>query len=214
MLFEAVFGHESFESPKCQVKIAAFVKADAAAEEMPLFDIGRARGARSGGSLISSDTIMATEGDRRYGYWTISRFDLPEGCYVKLTIAKRMGNTVFEDRAHVMLRLRADAALRRLVIPFTGHSKATLQSGNVEGRFDLVYNNQFGDLGIEVLPLHFDWHDRDHMEEVLDEIILEQERSGFRPPPKAVEIVTEAGAVKKVLRTQGRVRKITLRRPK
>lgn len=212
MLFEAIFGHESFQNPKCQVKILAFFKETATADEMPLFEVGKRP--RSVGSLISSDTVMATEGDRRYGYWTTSRFELPEGSYVKLVINKRLGSSIFEDRAHIMLRIRADAALRRLVIPLTEHQMATLRSGNVEGRFDIVPNSQFEDLGIEVHPNYFDLHDRENMEGVLEETVLEQERSGFRPPPKAVEIVTEGGVVKKVLRTQGKVRKITLRRPK
>jgi hypothetical protein len=211
MLIEAVFGFESFNNPKCQCKIMAFWKASASAEEQPLFDIGR--DARSSAKMVSSDTVMAAEGDRRYGYWTISRYDLPEGGYLKLVINKRMGTSIFEDQAHVMLRLRADAALRRLNIPFTGHNMATLREGNVEGRFDIITNDMFEDLGIAVLPLYFPKHDRAHMDEVLTELVLEQERSRFRPPPRPTEIVTEAGEVRKVIRTAGKIRKINLRRP-
>jgi hypothetical protein len=212
MLFEAIFGHESFLNPQGQVKVNAFFKETAGAEEIPLFQVGR--DTRSAGKQLSADTVVAAEGDRRYGYWTISRFDLPEGSYVKLAIHKRMGKTIFEDRAHVLLRIRADAALRRLVIPFTGHSKAVMQSGNIEGRFDIVHNDQFENLGIEVPDNYFDLHDREHLSEVANEFLLEQERSRFIPPPRPTEIVTEAGVVKKVLRTQGRVRKIMLRKPK
>jgi hypothetical protein len=215
MLFEAIFGHESFQDPKCQTKVTCFWKASAASEEVPLFELDRARPRSGGGAvMLSSDTIMAAEGDRRYGYWTIGRYDLPEGSYVKIIINKRMGHTIFEDSAHVMLRVRADAALRRLNIPLTGHHMATVREGNIDGRYDIVPVEDFEELGIDVNPRYLKYHDTDKLNEVAVMQVLEQERSRFRPPPKPTEIITEAGEVRKVIRTQGKIRKITLRKPK
>jgi hypothetical protein len=214
MLFEAIFGHETFTDPKCQVKITAFWKATASSPEVPLFELERARPrSGSGAVMLSTDTIMAAEGDRRYGYWTIGRYDLPEGSYVKIIVNKRMGHTIFEDTAHIMLRMRMDAALRRLNIQLTGHHMATVREGNIDGRFDIVPLGDFATLGIEVNERYLKHHTREKMDEVVTEQILEQERSGYRPPPKPTEIITEAGEVRRVIRTAGKVRKINLRRP-
>jgi hypothetical protein len=156
-----------------------------------------------------SEQIPASQANRNHGVWVTSRFNVPAGSFIVLTIMKKLGTAVVYDTAAFLLSLREGAALRRLRIPFTNNPTATFPFGLIEGNFDIVPVTEFDNLSIRLPELILDKMGYP-AEEYFDEIVVEREARP-RPAITTETITTESGATVKITKAPSR-RVINLRK--
>ena len=86
------------------------------------------------------------------GKWTTQTFDIPEGALVKVFAHRSAGFGQMRVMASMVLRIRAQAALRRVGAILTQNSKAVITRANFEGRFDILRVHEAQALGAIIPP--------------------------------------------------------------
>lgn len=86
------------------------------------------------------------------GKWTTQTFDIPEGALVKVFAHRSAGFGQMRVMASVILRIRAQAALRRVGAILTQNSKAVITRANFEGRFDILRPHEAQAMGAVIPP--------------------------------------------------------------
>ena len=195
MILEAFFGHETF--PGSDIRVSLYYRHTVAEKEVPLREIPAK--AQVVGRV---DQIFACAANRNHGIWYTGRYAISPHSFVKVTIHKKLPGNFVKHIKQVVLYMREEAALRRIRIPFTGDVNATMEGGNVEGRFDIIPVEKFEELKYSVLPgseYQYGFDEDEPEDEFFSTQILDREISSLYLP-KRTEIQTERGTVRVVAR--------------
>ncbi len=203
MFLQTIAGSETFSASNGgplnagSVQIAQFIRRTGSLPDVPLQTA--TRDPSNGVDLIgTAEQLPASRQNRNHGVWTIARHVVPEGSYITLSIKKKLGRDFVFATGLFMLEVREHAAFRRLRIPLTGNPNASLQTGVIEGHFDLV---PFDDLGTLQLP--FNNFVPDHFiqdpTEWFEDVIVERETRRKQVITKET-VVTETGRTIEVKR--------------
>jgi hypothetical protein len=213
MLIEVISGHETFDAHVAgsihagTVKVLPFYRKSGGAPEFAIATAvkDRFQEVQQSGQ---SQFFNASQENRNHGMWVTSRYVVPEFSFIKLLISRKEHGS-FVPRVHqVVLRMRGEAALVRMRIPFTGNPQATQAAGYVEGRFDIITPEQFEALNFTTMP----GTDRQYsFEEAMYEISILENESSRLTIPKFETVATFKGREIKVNRTPS-TRKIVLKR--
>lgn len=189
--FVGVSGSETFRSTG-SISVMMFYRRDGKSREMPMHIAVKDR--QSGAvALGQSDFLQASTLNSNLGQWIISRHLLPEGSCVKLTIKRKFSGDWTYKNLHVLVRMRKQAALRRVRVPFTGHADANLACGYYEGNFDIIKPEDFDSLGIEVPPEFLRFFSTDEDEATFyEEELIERETAPLKAP-KLKTVQTASG---------------------
>ena len=194
MILEAFFGHETF--PSEDIRVSLYYRHTVRDKEIPLRDIpGKVQ------IVGRIDQIFACAANRNHGIWYTGRYAVSPHSFVKVTIHKKLPGNFIKHMKQIVLYMREDAALRRIRVPFTGDMDATMEGGNVEGRFDIIPYEKFEEMKYDVLPgteYQYMFHDEPE-EEFFSMQVLDREISSLYLP-KRTEIQTEKGTVRVVAR--------------
>ncbi len=128
----------AFPNPKGEAHIASAAKAGS-------YGVRK----HSGGASISAGIGMPAD----MGFFTQTQYDIEQGVILKLFVMKRVGTQPLRT-ASQFIRLREGAALNRIEIPLTGHTRASLQTCFIEGRFDFVSVAAAEKAGVSINPMH------------------------------------------------------------
>lgn len=172
MLVQTTFGHENFQRSSAKLQTFVCVTNDFPnpdKRETPMWAAARDnwQNVSRSGQLTK---LPAAPGYRdEMGKWFTAQYDVPEGMYVKLWAQRKLEAQVAGRHliAAMMVQIRSDAALSRVVVSLTGGGRATFQEAVcLEGRFDVVdlttavhagyqvqrtHMQQFNDFNIEAM---------------------------------------------------------------
>lgn len=205
MLIEVISGHETF-SGGFDTRVGVFYRNQADETALPIHDV--ARHPNGGVSQIGTPTFMlACEANRNHGSWTIARYAVRDDSFTTVLISKKLPGDFIRHNKQLMLYCRAGAALRRITLPFSGHEHASLSSGHIEGRFDILTLRMIAEMGIKVtdnvLP-QFDFSDEIDPADFYTERTIEVEKSNLVLDQKEA-VVTEKGNTVRIARPRRRV---------
>ncbi len=143
MLIQTTFGHENFQRSSAKLQTFVCVTHDFPnpdKREAPMWAAARDNWHVSRSGQLTK--VPAAPGYRdEMGKWSTAQYDVPEGMYVKLWAQRKLEAQVAGRHliAAMMVQIRSDAALSRVVVQLTGGERATFQEGVcLEGRFDVV----------------------------------------------------------------------------
>lgn len=141
------------------------------------------------------EQINAAQRNVHHGVWVVGRYHVKDGSCITLKIQRKKGGDIIYDTGLFLLSMREDAALRRLSIPFTGNPNATMSNGIIEGRFDLVFPEQFDSIGFVAPNISRSelWEQDPSI--FFDEIVVEAE-TRQRPVVSVDTVTTPTGQIK------------------
>lgn len=202
MLIETISGHETFAGGY-ETRIILFYRNTATEPEKPLAEALKYGGGVS--QIGSVQNILACEANRNHGQWTIGRYAVRERSFIEVVISKKLPGSFIRHTKRLMLHNREQAALRRITLPFSGHQNAALESGHVEGKFDILTLPQMLEIGlpIEAVADQYDFSDEDMTDFYIDRII-EPEKTGFATI-KQETVTTETGKSVRIAKPRRRV---------
>lgn len=153
MLISTTTGFENFESGSA--KSYVFVAPSQATRIQRELHLGVA--ARSGADGISAvgapQSIPAAPGFiEETGRWTTATYEVPEHTILKLFAQRNGGFGSMRIMASLFVRMRKEAAVRKIGTVLTAHPKATYSRVWLEGRFDILTLEQAMALGVVVPP--------------------------------------------------------------
>lgn len=203
MLLQTFVGQENFK--RAATKIAIFYRRVAREQEKPIHIAARDNG-KGGVKSQATNRFNAGMNNVNNGQWVETTWEIEEGAYLRINIAKKEGKQITYDTLDVIIRMRKEAALTRINMHLCDHEEASRSTGYIEGRFDIIRPDQYEDLG---LPFNEDYEPEEDgyltdWEDFVTTEVLEREVSPFRPP-RMEEVTTRSG--KKVV-----MRKVKKRR--
>lgn len=154
MLIETCTGNENFERSSAKAFVLHQPSRDFPAPmTRHLFVLGKEQDATV--TNVSTRFVEAAPGlIEDFGKWALTRFEVPEGMILKLYGQRKMGGVSGPGRhsgAAILVRLRHDAALRRICMSLTGDSRAHFTSiSPLVGRFDILTGTQAYTFGVNV----------------------------------------------------------------
>lgn len=154
MLIETCTGNENFNHSSAKVYVLHQPSRDfPAAKSVHLFVLGKGPDATV--TNVSTRFVEAAPGlIDDFGKWALTRFEVPEGMILKVYGQRKMGGVTGPGRhsgAAMLLRLRNDAALRRINMPLTGDERAHFSSIHpLTGKFDILTVAQAHAFGVNV----------------------------------------------------------------
>jgi hypothetical protein len=199
MILGVISGMESFSAANGgalyagTVKVAQFYRRRPGFTDTPLQQASR-RAENEVAEIGRSDQIPAGQRNRNHGVWVTGRYTLQEGACVTVKIERKKGSDLTYDTGLFVLLMRDEAALCRLVIPFTENPNATMASGIIEGRFDIVPPDQFDILGYTFDLSRVDQYNWEP-DEFFQTVIVEAE-TRKRPVVSVKTVETEKGQIK------------------
>lgn len=154
MLVSVITGNENFGPGIAgaihsgSVRVNAFYRSPhSPGKQEPLEFV--ARHMRDGVQRIGRpDSFAACAINKNLGMWATARYQLPEGSYLQISVTKKMHGNWAAQTKQLMLRMREYAAVRQIVIDFTNNPQASIPSGTIDGRFDIIPPERFADYGI------------------------------------------------------------------
>ncbi len=157
-LLNVTIGMENFNSGSAKVNVFHIptVTHPGMRKELPIGQLERAHG--MGVNLVgtSSTAPAARNMIAETGQWTTKTWSVPEGFLVKVFGSRN--STAFgalKISANLIIRLRPQAALRRVQAILTGDERATITRATIEGRFDIMQPDD-PTLGLLApIPAHF-----------------------------------------------------------
>lgn len=207
MLVQATTGFENFQNGGAKAHL--FV---VPTQRFPGKELHIGIAARSGGVVRQigfPQTIPAAPGMRpEMGQWTQGNYEVPEGMVLKAFAHRSGGFGTMRVQASMFLRMREQAAYRRIGTILTGNPKASYTRVWIEGRFDILTLAQAREHGINV-PTHFS-HSFDTTMTSRAFDIIEVESEVAAAPQQQVAMVVNAQGEEVQVRTVRRNRALEL----
>lgn len=206
MIFQTFVGEESFEGTGSINVSMAYRMTAAGPHDLPLDRA--ATDARSGVTLVGQpQTIMASARNRHHGYWKLLRLTVPELSFVKIII-RRMINAQPWQTGALVLYQRPHAALTRIRVPFTGHQDAQQACGYIEGRFDMLDEDQINDLKYAMTTYNRGQLITDYADWFTYSILEEESRRLIKP---STQTITTRSGEEAIVVKRNSLRKLNLK---
>lgn len=151
-LLQTTTGFETFQQSSAKVYAFHMPSRQFPGKELNLNIV-----ARAGGGVVTTvglpTSIPAAPGlSAELGRWTSATYELPENMLVKVFAHRSGGFGQMRVMASMILRMREQAALRRVSAILTQSPRASLTRANFEGRFDVLTLPEAMMLGVTVPP--------------------------------------------------------------
>lgn len=205
MLLQATTGNENFPNGSAKLMLFGVPTRDHPIGKETFIDqLARTPGAKLPVRLQGQTKRDAAPGYRReMGEWKIKTYDIPAGAILKL-FGQRTGSwTSMKVNASIYIRLRETAPLQRVSAILTGWENAALAEAPVEGRFDILTQQDLADEGININPWQARFLEPHLVRQMFRVTQLDQE---LAPKPTF--------ETKEVETTEGETRKVRLRKRK
>jgi hypothetical protein len=152
MLIQCTTGFENFSTSSAKAHVFVVPTARMLGKEMHI--AVACKGVYPGLRKVGLETKQpAAPGLRReLGEWTTASYEVPEGMLLKVFGTRSGGWGSQRVMSNQFIRVRADAAMRRINVILTGNERAALARASIEGRFDLVTLSEALLMGVAVPP--------------------------------------------------------------
>lgn len=152
MLIQCTTGFENFSNGSAKAHVFVVPTARMLGKELHISIA--AKGAYAGLRKVGVETRQPAAPNlrRELGEWTTTSYEVPEGMILKVFGNRSSGWGGVRVMANQFLRVRSDAALRRVSVVLSGNPQASLSRAHIEGRFDLVTLSEALLVGVTVPP--------------------------------------------------------------
>lgn len=158
------------------------------------------------GTASFADAIPGTNPEIG-GRMITQSFQIAEGEIIKAFINVRLSYGRLPRSASVFLRVREEAAYRRLRFNLIDHADTVFTHAEVEGNFDLITVEEAVAAGCHIPKAYLSFSDPSNIETVVDEDIIIREEKAARVIITERE-VSDGDGTTRVVRTRKRRRKI------
>lgn len=118
-------------------RIVGFYRPKSQSPELPIHEA--LKDIRSGIKHVSNEVFPSSAAQIRNMLWTTQRNDYPESSYLKFMVARtERGRAFGHNITQFILRIRGNAALRRITIQTPTGDHTTRPNIVIEGRFDIL----------------------------------------------------------------------------
>lgn len=142
------------------------------------------------------------------GKWSDVSYELPEGTYIKLWFDSKVAFGSMPIRVAAIFKMRQNAAYRKVSFFLPGTPQSTKTKIDCTGRMDRVTLDEALALGLKVPTTFRHFYEEHEVRDCLEITVLEEARVD-KPKVDVVEVETESGEVKKVIKARRR-RKLKL----